>query len=520
MVPHKKYRPEDILHILWRRRWLTLIPLAAGLAAVPPLANLVPERYESETVVMVIPQRIPDSYVKATVTGSVEDRLPTISAQILSRNRLERIIEEFDLYKDARKTLPMEDVVRMMRQDIKGPSIEGNSRESFRLSFSSHDPVMAQKVTSRLASLYLEQNLRDRTNRADNTSQFIETELEDAKRRLIEHEKKLENFRLRHAGTLPSQLVGNLQVIQNTQQQLQNIGDSMNRAKERRLFNERQLADAKAPIPVVMDSSGVPAERATAAQQRDATRAALERESRRYRADHPEIVELQRALKQWEEKAAEEARLNADTQRPAAVTPAEAERQRRIRELEAEIEVIDRQLKAGQDEEARLRDTLAAFQQNVNAVPTRESELVELNRGYEVLKQTHDALLLKREESKIAANAERGQIGEQFSIIDRASLPERPFNQMRRLQLMAIGPLAGLGFGILLIGLLEYRDSTFKSEEEVHRALNLPVLALMPIMPDKKERRASFVRTLALDATATVCLLASATFIAVWHWQG
>ena len=521
MLPHKKYTPEDIIRVGWRRRWLIVIPFALGLATVPTVARFVPERYQSETLIMVIPQRVPDSYVKATVTERVEDRLPSISAQILSRSRLERIIEEYGLYSEIRKSAPMEDVVRRMRADITGPTIEGLSRESFRLSYSSSEPEIAQKVTARLASLYLEQNLQDRTFRADSTSQFLERELEDAKQRLMAHEKKLEAFRMRHAGQLPSQLTGNLQVIQNAQQQLQNVGESMNRAKERRLLIEAQLADAKMPLPVApLGTANAPGTAISAAQELENAKAALERARDRYKAGHPRIGELERSVRQLEQKAEEEAaRLAASDAAESKPAPslAEAERRGRIRSLEAQLEVIDRQLATSQADEQRLETTLAAYKSNVDAVPTRESELVELNRGYDVLKATHDSLLLKREDSKIAANLERGQIGEQFSVIDRASLPARPHNMMRRLQVMAAGPVVGLVLGVLLVGLLEYRDSSFKSEQDVVRALSLPVLAMVPAMATVSERRARRRWTLALDVTAMSLLFGAAALLLFWR---
>jgi uncharacterized protein involved in exopolysaccharide biosynthesis len=180
MLPGKTYTPDDIRTILWRGRWWILLPFAAGLAFAPVIASYVPELYRSETVLMVIPQRIPDSYVRSTVTASVEDRLIAISDQILSRTRLERIITEFDLYPEERRVSPMEDVVETMRGrdiELRPPGRE----QSFRVSFTSTDPTTAQKVAARLASMFIDENLREREKLAENTSVFLESQLEDAK---------------------------------------------------------------------------------------------------------------------------------------------------------------------------------------------------------------------------------------------------------------------------------------------------------------------------------------------------
>src|SRR5262249_21619309 len=168
----------------------------------------------------VVPQRVPDSYVRSTITDTIEDRLPSISEQILSRSRLERIIIDLDLYKSERAREVMEDVVKRMRDDITvTPALR--TLDSFRVSYVSVEPATARTVTERLAALYTNQNLKDRETQAESTSQFLSSQLQDAKARLLEQEQKLERYRRAHAGQLPSQLQGNLQAMQNDQLQLQ-----------------------------------------------------------------------------------------------------------------------------------------------------------------------------------------------------------------------------------------------------------------------------------------------------------
>ncbi len=494
MLPGKKYTFDETLRILLQRWWLVLLPLVVGLTAGVLAFKWLPVKYRSETMIMVVPQRIPDNYVKPTVTTDVADRLRSISGQILSRSRLERIIQDFDLYKDLRAGGIMEDIVERMRADI-DVKLEGREgrESSFRVTYSSPEPKLAQKVTERLASLFIEENLRDRENLADSTNQFLESQLQDAKRRLVEQEKKLEEYRRRYSGQLPSQLPGNLQAIQAAQMQLQSLGESMNRARERRLLVERQIADAQT-LPADMVVPAVPegAEAATALplpQRLEAARARLEVYKRRYTPSHPDVVTLEHLVRDLEAQVGEEAhRATSDPDKPLPRT--EVARQKRIGDLQAEIQIIDRQLATAQAEETRLKNTIGAYQAKVEIVPTRESELVELTRDYATLQETYSSLLLKREDSKLAANLERRQIGEQFRVLDPASFPERPFNQRQRLGALIGGPLGGLALGLLLVGVLEYRDSTFKCEDDVVRVLSVAVLALIPSMElDESEVR-------------------------------
>ena len=454
MLPGRKYTPDDILHLARRGKWLIVLPFAVGLIGSQFLARRLPDLYRSETLIQLIPQQIPETIVKSTTTAKLEDRLPAISAQILSRSRLERIITDFNLYPAERARGVMEDVVTKMRKDIKGPTLLGN--ESFRLSYVGSDPKLAQKVTERLASLYIEENLRDRANQAESTNQFLESQLTDAKRRLLEGEKKLADYQRLYAGQLPSELPTNLQAIANAQMQLQAVSESINRARERRLLVERQLVDAQTlPSGVVAAEPGAPPAPPTTAQQLQAGRARLEAFKLQYTADHPDVRALERTIRDLELRADEEARRPPQPAKTAIVSPAETAKQKRIRELTADVEVIDHQLAANQLEESSLKRKLSEYQVKVDAVPTRQAELVELTRDYATLNAAYNSLLTKHEESKIAADLQHRQVGEQFRILDPASLPEKPYNHLLQIGVALGGALAGLLLGLGLVAFLD-----------------------------------------------------------------
>jgi polysaccharide chain length determinant protein (PEP-CTERM system associated) len=519
MLPGKKYTPEDIVRILLKRWWVIGLPFVVATGVAVLWAMRLPNQYRSETLIMLVPQRIPDSYVKSTVTSRVEERLGTLSDQILSRSRLERIIQDLGLYQQEQRTRAMEDVVQRMRQDIK-PSVEG--KEFFRVAYISRDPVTAQKVAERLASLFIEENLRDRENVAEDTNRFLDSQLEDAKRRLIEQEKKLEAYRRQHSGQLPSQLQGNLQAIQNAEVQRRAVAQTADRERERRVQFERQLAELQmaapdtAPTAPAMPVSPDTVAGGSTTQQLEAARAGLRLLQVRNTPDHPDVRMMERRISDLEGKLKAEASLAAATppgERP--VDPAEVVRQRRMRDLAAQIATVDRQLKEYETEDGRLRAVVKDYQAKVDVVPTRESELVELTRDYATVQSSYQSLLAKREESKIAANLERKNIGEQFRILDPARVPERPFSPDRR-TITLTGAGAGLALGLVLLGLLEYRDATFKSDDDIVRVLSLPVLAVLPRIRTAPERRTHRRRTLA-GAVALVVLVGSAAVLALWR---
>jgi polysaccharide chain length determinant protein (PEP-CTERM system associated) len=469
----------------------------------------------------VIPQRVPETYVRSTVTSRIEDRLRTISQQILSRTRLERIINDFKLYPVESKTKLMEEIVEQMRLQVGIELVKG---DSFKLTFVYDDPEVAAKVTERLASLFIDENLRDRETQADSTSQFLEAQLTDARRRLVEQEKRLEQYRKQHSGTLPSQMPSNLQAIQTTQQQIQSLNEATNRYRDRRNVVQRLIAEnegvvnAAALAPPLPEPAGqATVQTGTTAQQLEAARRSLQALQLRLRSEHPDVQRQLRQIKELEDKAAAEAAANPPTEpapRPVPANPALLAAQNRIAEFQAELKNIDQQVAKNEAEEVRLRDVVSAYQARLESLPTRESELTELTRDYATLQESYRTLLAKREDSTIAANLERRQIGEQFRIIDPARTPERPYSP-NRLLIDLIGLVLGLAIGLGGAVALEVFDSTIRSEEEVGGEFNLATLAVVPLVLTAGQARARRRRAAAAAAMGCVVMAVSLGFV-VW----
>ena len=295
--------------------------------------------------------------------------------------------------------------------------------------------------------------------------------------------------------------------------QLQSVGDSMNRARERRLLIERQLADD----PQSGSSADFDPAIVSTAQQLDAAQKELAQDRLHYTAENPDVRALERTIRELQ------ARLTEEAQRPPAPapkikvpTPAEVAEARRVQDLRDQLAALDRELASDDAEERRLKAAIATYQARVEAAPTRESQLVELTRDYSTLQTTYDGLLAKRQESQVAASLERRQISEQFRILDPASLPSKPYNGRARLGIMSAGAVGGLLLGIALVAFLEYRDSSFGHEEDVLKALSLPVLALIPMMTSEVERSAGRRRRLAFDIAGVAVLLVSVAMLILW----
>jgi polysaccharide chain length determinant protein (PEP-CTERM system associated) len=502
MLPGKRYTPEAILRILWRRKWVLVVPLVVIATTTAVVASRLPNRYRSDTLVLIVPQQIPESYVQPTVSARLEDRLASLNQQILNRTRLEQIIREFNLYPEERRTAIMEDIVdRMRTRDIAvqttGSSGRDRSAPTFRISYTGEDPRTAMRVTERLASLFIEESLRDRATLAEGTNQFLDAQLLDARNRLVEQEKRLEAYRQKHTGELPSQLGANMQAIQNLQLQLQSLSQSVAQDRDRHVMLDRLIAEAEAFAAATPPPASGPVDEAslTTAQLLELKRAQLREFQERMKPGHPDLERAKRQVAELEQRAETEALqqpLSPGGERGrSSTTPINAaalRQQSRVSEMAAERDALPRRIAQKEQDLARLKDLLATYQSRIAAVPARETELVELTRDYETLRQAYTTLLAKSENARMSANLERRQIGEQFRILEPARLPERPISP-NRLQINTMGALGGLGLGLGLVLLLEYRDRSMRSEADVRAALGLPVLAVIRTLGAAPERR-------------------------------
>lgn len=518
MLPGKVYKPSDYLDILRRRGWLLVVPPIVTVFAALVYSSRIPDEYQSEMLIAILSQRVPDNFVQSTVTVSPEEQLEAISVRIKSRVYLERLIEELNLYPEERRAAPIEAVVALMSDSISVlPTQRALVRNdlqptAFSVRFSYPDPKLAATVAQRIGSLFVSQNARDRGALAEATDEFLEQQLDKVRQELVAQEKRVEAFRLQYGQSLPTQLPTNLQAMQSTQMQIQSLTESIARDRDRKLVLERNYNDVQsAPTPVEptrQDPQAVPIISATDPLERQlvAARANLAALERRLEPQHPDIGRMRRTIAQIEEKIAAEAASPRPVV-PAPLTASDIERQRRLREMTAEMESIDRQIVFKETEIARLRGVTSEYQRRVDSVPGVESEWTILNRDYETMQAAYRDLLNKSESARLAIDLEQRQMGDQFRVVDNARVPETPSGP-DRLRITIMGLLAGLVFGAGLGALFEIKDSSFRSEADIHNVLGLPVIAVVPHVVtaqvrEKLRRKRMYVTTGA--ALATLC---------------
>src|SRR3989304_8976701 len=295
---------EDVIEIILRRKWFIIIPFLLSIVGTLLALIFIPPVYKSTTLILVEPQKVPEAYVKATITVHINDRVSTITQQVMSRTRLESIIKEFDLYKDAKDKLTSDEVVDIMRGNIevavKGGETRNRDLSSFTIAYMGNDSETVMHVTSRLASLFIEENLKVREQQAEGTTEFLDNQLQSLKKSLESQESQIKSYKEQHMGELPSQLEANLRTLDRLQLERQITNDALRSAEDRKNMVERQLSEIGiAPGGVRDAATGVvssdPVRRRLAELQ-----AELSQLSSMYTDKYPDIVRVKSEIAELE----------------------------------------------------------------------------------------------------------------------------------------------------------------------------------------------------------------------------
>ena len=240
--------PEHYIRLIVHRWWLVLGIALAISAGTIIFSHFLPNVYTSDTIILVDPQKVPDAYVKSTVTGDVRNRLSTLSQQILSATRLQRIIETLNLYPEDRKKLAREDVIAHMRADISVQVVSdfGASQDfqAFKITYSGKDARLVAQVTNELASLFIEENLKAREQQATGTTEFLENQLQESRKDLEGQEAKLKQYRMMHIGEMPEQQSADLSILGQLQSQLQLESEALSRAEQSKLYLQSMMSQS------------------------------------------------------------------------------------------------------------------------------------------------------------------------------------------------------------------------------------------------------------------------------------
>jgi polysaccharide chain length determinant protein (PEP-CTERM system associated) len=505
---------QKYLGIARRRHLHFLIPLLIGWLAVWGASWILPARYTSSTLILVEQPTMPKDYVTPNVNDDVQDRLQSISQQILSRTRLLHIIDQLNLYSGGHGQATPDEKVARMRKDIGEVELvrdtHNNQITSFNVHYSAGNPFVAQQVTSELTNLFINENLEVRQQQSEDTTKFLEDQLENARKSLAEQEGKIREFKGQHVGELPTQLGSNLQILSGLQSQLQVEEDALNTAKQQRVYLQ-SLADQYRTLQGPRKTAdGAPTGLAAVDQELDHLKAQLADLSSRYTDRHPDLRKLKDQIAKTEKRRDQliadlKNKGNGNELEGVSGTHDATDASQNPTTLQLQSQLQANQIEIANREQgiAALKVKVNDYQARLNQEPVREQQLADLTRGYDQSKANYDDLLKKKNQSEMATSMELLQQGERFRVLDPPSLPAKP-DFPDRLKFCGIGLGVGLALGVVVAGGFEMMDDRLYSEKEIKDLLPMALISEIPEISSPIDERRSKRRMWLGWATAAV----------------
>jgi polysaccharide chain length determinant protein (PEP-CTERM system associated) len=399
---------------------------------------------------------------------------------VTSRTNLEKIAEEYRLFKDREIRTYPDSLIAALKERIGIEVTEGGpgGASTFTIYFRGENPRKVMQVTNALASNFISENLKMRESQALGTSNFLADELESVERRLLVKEEELKLYREKYMGGLPEQLQTNLTILGRLQVQLEQYNNSLRDAENRKIIIQNQIAE--------MSEASSSASSSISGQNPDPTdllslRNQLAFLETRYTQNHPDVIRLKNQIAKLEAEQPETSTSDSIPNQASGMSRLDSA-------LKQEVQNIDYTILTLKSDIEKTKSQISTYQKQIEDTPKRELELLTLNRDYENLKGLYNSLLNRKLEAEIAVSMERKQQGERFMIIDPAKVPWKPFQpDVSRIILMSL--VLGLGLGLGLSYLMEIMDTSFKDPEDLEKAIQLPVLVSIPFHYTAQERR-------------------------------
>ena len=535
--------PAHYLQILFLRKWIVAVVFAAVSLTTAFIAQRMPNIYTSETVILVDPQKVPESYIKPTVTGDVRNRLNTLTQQIMSATRLQKIIESFSLYGRDRKTMAREDVIAQMRKDVQVSLIGGGfagDLQAFKVAYSGRDPRLVAQVANQLASLFIDENLKARELQATGTTEFLHNQLDEARKNLETQEARLRDFKLQHLGEMPESQVATLTILGQIKASLQQEGDALARAEQQRSYYQTLMAQSTTVVDVDDSTTvdGLKVEKTADGRlpappkptELAVARAKLETLLTKYKESHPEVRRLRQQIADLEAKEASAPPVpktevaSAKPEEPSVSLPPSARKRQPATlsstnpVLVSQLQNVEAEIAKHKEEQSRLNRLMASYQSRLEAIPLREQQMTELVRDYEMSKLHYSQFLDKEMSAETATQLEIRQKGERFSILDPAQPAQRP-SKPNRMLINLGGSFAGLILGVIVALGSEFFGMSITSPDHVPQLNGNQVLEVIPVIVTESDRKRKRKRTI-LAAGSGLAATAAAVAVLFYHYRG
>ncbi|HEX4426652.1 MAG TPA: hypothetical protein VH079_14730 [Terriglobales bacterium] len=504
---------QQVAGIVRRRHWHFLVPLFLGWVMVWGASWVLPSVYKSGTTIIVEQPTVSKELIPSNVNDDLQDRLQSITQQILSRTRLLHIIDTLGLYPERRAHSSPDDLVARMSKDISIDLVRATGSQelsSFNISFSARDPRTAQRVTSELTNLFINENLEKENEDARNTTSFFENEIAAAGQALSEQEEKIRLFKDQHSADLPTQMQGNLTILSGLQSQLQSEEDNLDRAKQQTVYYQSLIGQYRTLQRSTKGTPGAPSGLAVIDTELDRLRSQLADLKAHYTDHHPDVRKVEGQIAETEKTRAQlVASLNAAAANPQPDTGSAASSGG-----DMSVAQLESQLKANQIETANRERSIGVLQAKINdyqarvgQAPIREQQLADLSRGYDQSKANYDDLMKRKNSAALSGNYAKSNQDQHFRMIDPPSLPTKP-DFPNRLKMGVMGLALGIALGVVVAGGTEFLDDRIHTEKEFKELVQANVIAEIPAVSTGDEEKRQ-IRSNRLAWVAGIVVFAS-----------
>ncbi len=548
----------DYVAILQRRKWQFITPVAILAILSLLVAFLIPPTYKSSATILIERQEIPVDLVRTTVTTYADQRIQVISQRVMTTSNLSGLIERYDLYQDLRRKESINSAVEAMRKRIKLDMISadvldpqsGRAQEAtiaFSLSFEDRSPTIAQKITSDLLSLFLNENLERRAAAANEATNFLQTEASRLGNDISTLEARLATFKEENNDNLPDLLALNRELMTRTEDRVRENTQSIRTLEQQALYLQSQLAQLD---PTVSGHAGSQAG-SSLDDHLEELQTRYARIKERYSPDHPDRIQLEKEIASLQQQAGGSSvaaiqfrldDLNSELaslrkkysddypdvislKRSIADTEAKLESTRkRMRgpggfreaannpayvEVRVKLEAAQMELESLQQTRKQLDEELRTYEKRIAAAPKIEQEYRALTRDYENAMAKYQEVREKSLQAELAQSLEQERKGERFSLLEPPLVPEKPFKP-NRIAILVLGFVLAGASGIGNLALREGLDKDLYGSRAIQSATRIPVLAAVPYIETADDRRArrTRIRTLiAVSVGAAILML-------------
>ncbi|MCP4285471.1 MAG: lipopolysaccharide biosynthesis protein [Gammaproteobacteria bacterium] len=555
----------EYLEILVRRKKQFFLPALLILLASVGLAFGLPSIYRSEATILIEQQEIPDDLVRSTVTSFAGERIQIISQRVMTTKNLSRIIEEYGLYEDERKSESMAVLVEEMREEIDLEMISADVVDprsgrpttatiAFKVAYSGESPRLTQKVANELVSLYLDENMKQRTAHAVETSSFLTEEADKLQVLVKELESSLADFKEKNINNLPNLQQLNIQLMERAERDLKDKQQQIRNLEERRIYLQSELVQMD-PTSKLYSADGTRV--MSSADRLQSLEAEYVSLSSRYSSSHPDLIKMKREIAALKKETGAVGNVNEIRRKLTDLNSKMAVLRDRyskahpdVKKLQREIDMneellraskgnkrkkrrkivsgtadnpayiqLQTQLKAADSEIRSLRESvveieakLTDYENRLLQSPQVERKYLDLTREYENTLGKFQEIKAKQFQAELAESLERESKGERFSLIEPPQLPEEP-DKPNRIAIFFLGFVFSLAGGFGTVAMAESMSDAVRSPKALMAITNAPPMIVIPyieIAADRTRKRyqlAGFALLTLIAAVGVVVLL-------------